>query len=75
MKRRESMTAADRAYNARHDNGNQRKWLLAIACTPKPLTLWESGFLSDLADAVHSDHDLTDAQAEKLEQIYAERTS
>lgn len=54
-----------------------KNWLLAIndECGEDDLTNWENKFLNDIKSKVLNGWALTQFQAEKLEEIYAEHTS
>lgn len=52
-------------------------WVLAIQMNGTNLTVWEEGFVGDMVTKVERWGDkvkFTDAQAEQIERIYAERT-
>lgn len=73
MRRREPITAADRAYNTRHEVDVQREWIEACLESSR-ITSWEQGFLESLSEDLDNGWELSERQAEILERIYNERT-
>ena len=50
-------------------------WLAELQRPSKTLTPWELGFLSDISDKLDHGWNLTEGQATKLEEIYADKTA
>lgn len=58
-----------------HDRDEQRRWLHEILINGVNLTGWEERFITTISEKlVLNGRELSDAEHEKLEQIYAERT-
>ncbi len=57
----------------KYDAAVLREWIDALAAPKKTLTKWESDFVESISDQLTMRGWLSDAQIDKLEQIYADK--
>ena len=50
------------------------EWVEAIETRGFNLTTWEAGFIESMRNRIDAGRTFTDEQAQKIEEIYAERT-
>lgn len=75
FKPRQEITAADRAYNVRMNPVNQELWCKKIRAEGwSRMNAWQQNFVDNVERWIYSERGLSEKQAEKLEEIYAEVT-
>ncbi len=73
-KPRSEFTIEDRYFNKRQDPEVQRDWIIKILDAGRDMTDWENGFVNRMNHKLDNHWRLTETEASRLEQIYADRT-